>query len=227
MPRPRLTHDQSVLLLALAGGAPGVVVGLWLLRVGGYTAKVQWTLGALVVLAWVGCALALRARVVRPLQTLSNLLAALREGDYSIRARGAGDDALGLALAEVNAIVEPLRVQRLGALEAGALLRTVMEEIDVAVIAVDGDGRVRLANRAAERLLARPVAQLLGRDAREVGLGPALEGEPRRIVEAVFPGSGGRWELRRSTFRQGGFPLQLLVLSDLSRTLREEERQVW
>ncbi|MFL5578195.1 MAG: sensor histidine kinase [Gemmatimonadaceae bacterium] len=226
--RPRLSHEQSVLLLALAGGAPGVLVGLLLLWIGGYSAKVQWTLGALVVLVWLGAALGVRSRVVRPLQTLSNLLAALREGDYSIRARGAGgDDALGLALAEVNAIGAPLREQRLGALEAGALLRTVMEEIDVAVVAVDGDGRVRLVNRAAERLLARPTAQLLGRPAAEVGLGPLLAGEPRRVLEAIFPGSGGRWELRRSTFRQGGFPVQLLVLSDLSRTLREEERQVW
>jgi PAS domain S-box-containing protein len=175
----------------------------------------------------VGTAFAVRARVVRPLQTLSNLLAALREGDYSIRARGAGgEDALGLAFAEVNAIGTPLREQRLGALEAGALLRTVMEEIDVAVVAVDGDRRVRLANRAAERMLGAAAAQLLGRDARDVGLGACLEGPPRRVIEALFP-AGGRWELRRSTFRQGGHPLQLLVLSDLSRTLREEERQVW
>ena len=225
--RQPLTHEESVFLLALAGGAPAVLIALLLLWIGGYSAKVQWTAGLLVGAVWLTTAFAVRARVVRPLQTLSNLLAALREGDYSIRARGAGgDDALGLAFAEVNAIGTPLREQRLGALEAGALLRTVMEEIDVAVVAVDGDRRVRLVNRAAERMLGSSAARLLGRDARDVGLGPCLEGAPRRVIEALFP-AGGRWELRRSTFRQGGQPLQLLVLSDLSRTLREEERQVW
>ena len=53
-----------------------------------------------------------------PLQTLSNLLAALREGDFSIRARGAAhDDALGEAMLEVNFLGQILREQRLGALE--------------------------------------------------------------------------------------------------------------
>lgn len=224
---PRFSHDQSVFLLALAGGGPALLIALILLWTGGYSAKVQWTVGIFAAAVWLATALAVRARVVRPLQTLSNLLAALREGDYSIRARGAGgDDALGLAFAEVNAIGTPLREQRLGALEAGALLRTVMEEIDVAVVAVDGDRRVRLVNRAAERMLGSTIAQLLGRDARDVGLAACLEGPSRRVIEALFQ-AGGRWELRRSTFRQGGHPLQLLVLSDLSRTLREEERQVW
>jgi two-component system, NtrC family, nitrogen regulation sensor histidine kinase NtrY len=190
--RQPLTHEESVFLLALAGGAPAVLIALLLLWTGGYSAKVQWTAGLLVGAVWLTTAFAVRARVVRPLQTLSNLLAALREGDYSIRARGAGgDDALGLAFAEVNAIGTPLREQRLGALEAGALLRTVMEEIDVAVVAVDGDRRVRLVNRAAERMLGSSAARLLGRDARDVGLGPCLEGAPRRVIEALFPAGGG------------------------------------
>jgi signal transduction histidine kinase len=42
-----------------------------------------------------------------------------------------------------------------------------------------------------------------------------------------FPGGTGRWGVRRSTFRQAGRPHQLLVLTDLSRALREEERQAW
>ncbi|HKG91231.1 MAG TPA: ATP-binding protein [Gemmatimonadaceae bacterium] len=226
--RINLSYESRVLLLSLAGGAPALLAAIILLWTGEHTAKVQWTVGSFAVVLWLGFAYAVRERVVRPLQTLSNLLAALREGDYSIRARFAGgDDALGLAFAEVNALGEPLREQRLGALEATTLLRRVMSEIDVAVFALDGEGRLRLVNRAGEKLLARPAERLLGRSAEELGLAETLEGEPRRIVEAVFPGSGGRWELRRSSFRQGGFPLELLVLTDLSRTLREEERQVW
>jgi signal transduction histidine kinase len=46
-------------------------------------------------------------------------------------------------------------------------------------------------------------------------------------VDAAFPGSAGRWEVRSSTFRQEGLPHQLLVLSDLSRILRAEERLAW
>jgi nitrogen fixation/metabolism regulation signal transduction histidine kinase len=111
--------------------------------------------------------------------------------------------------------------------EAVALLQRVMAEIDVAVFAVDEGGVLRLVNRAGERLLRRPAEQLVGRRARALGLEACLTGEPRRVLDAAFPADGGRWELRRSTFRQGGVPMQLLVLTDLSRVLREEERQAW
>jgi two-component system nitrogen regulation sensor histidine kinase NtrY len=171
----------------------------------------------------------LRRRVVFPLQTLSNLLAALREGDYSIRGRHArNSDALGEVTREVNALAQTLREQRLDALEATALLRKVMEEIDVAVFAFDGEHKLRLVNRAGERLLNSPSERLLGLNADAIGLADCLrEGEGSRLMDAVFPGGSGRWEVRRSLFRQGGLPLQLLVLSDLTRTLREEELKAW
>src|SRR5204863_8986185 len=166
--------------------------------------------------------------VVLPLQTLSNLLAALRESDFSIRARGAsGDDPLGAVMLEVNVLASTLHDQRLGALEAGALLRTVMVEIDVAVFTFDGALTLRLVNGAGERLLAQPAEQLLGRTADELGLSASLAGHSPRIEDVAFPGGSGRYELRRTTFRQGGLPHQLLVLADVSRPLRDEERQAW
>jgi PAS domain S-box-containing protein len=231
--RRRLGHDQYVQRLALAGGLPAVVVALVLLWTGEYSLKLQWTLSLVVVLSWSLFAVSVRERVIRPLQTLSNLIAALREGDYSIRARGGRlDDALGQAMYEVNALREPLRDQRLGALEASALLRKVMEEVDVAIFAFDEGGVLRLANRAGERLVDQPLERMVGRSASELGLAPLLEGEPRRVVDAFLPGAErahpeGRVEIRRSTFRQSGLPHQLVVVSDLTRPLRDEERQAW
>src|SRR5205814_7801027 len=111
--------------------------------------RTQWTLTILMVTFWVGCAYGVRTKVRFPLRTLSNLLAAIREGDYSIRARGArSDDALGEVLAELNCLGQNLREQRLGALEATALLSKVMSEIDVAVFTFDGAEQLRLVNRA-------------------------------------------------------------------------------
>ena len=222
------SHERRVFYLSLLAGLPGVVVSMILLWRGGYSGKVQWTLGLLVIGVWFITALVLRERVVRPLQTLSNMLAALREGDYSIRARGADrDDALGLAFLESNLLGETLRTQRLGAMEATALLRTVMAEIDVAVFAFDGADRVRLVNRAGERLLSQPAERLLGRTAEQVGLAAGLEGPSPRTMDVTFPGGAGRWEVRRGTFRQDGRPHTLLVLADVSKTLREEELQAW
>ncbi|MGH9139729.1 MAG: sensor histidine kinase [Vicinamibacterales bacterium] len=224
----RLRFDQRILLLALAAGFPAAVVALILLWTGDYTPKVQWTLTVFVVGVWTGCSFSVRHRVVLPLQTLSNLLAALRESDFSIRARGAsGDDPLGAVMLEVNVLASTLHDQRLGALEAGALLRTVMVEIDVAVFTFDGAQTLRLVNRAGERILAQPAEQLLGRTAAEIGLSACLAGHSPRIEDVGFPGASGRWEVRRTTFRQGGRPHQLLVLADVSRPLRDEERQAW
>jgi two-component system, NtrC family, nitrogen regulation sensor histidine kinase NtrY len=225
---PRLSHDRRILLMAFASALPGALISLIFLWTGDYTPKVQWTLTVLIVTFCLGFALALRERVVLPLQTLSNLLAALGEGDFSIRARGArGGDPLGEVMIEVNALVETLRHQRLDALEATTLLRKVMAEIDVAVFTFDEERELKFVNRAGARLLSQPAERLLGRRATELDLDECLTGEAPRVINTAFPGGVGRWEIRRSSFRQGGRPHELLVLSDLSQPLREEERQAW
>jgi len=222
------THERQVTRLALAGGVPALAVALWLLWSGDHASRVQWTLSVVIVIAWLAFAFALRERVIRPLQTLSNMLAALRERDYSLRARRQGmDDALGLVIFELNVLTEELKQRRLGSLEATALLERVMAEIDVAVFAFDADDALRLVNASGERLLGERAEGLLGRRADELGLGECLRGEAPRVLDLEFPAARGRWEVRRGAFRQEGKPHQLLVLADVSRTLREEERQAW
>jgi nitrogen fixation/metabolism regulation signal transduction histidine kinase len=227
----RLKFESRVTILALAAGLPPVVLCAILLYINSYSAQIQWTVDLLLALIWLSVAFNLKQRVIRPLQTLSNILAAIREGDYSIRGRRAtSGDALGEVMLEVNDLGQTLREQRIGAMEATALLRTVMSEIDVAVFAFDGDQRLRLVNRAGEKLLAQPAARLLGRTSVELGLAACLDrplGPGPQTMQMVFPGGVGRWDVRRSTFREGGMQHHLLVLTDLSQTLREEERTAW
>jgi two-component system, NtrC family, nitrogen regulation sensor histidine kinase NtrY len=223
-----LSFDRRAQVLALAAGLPGTLLALILLWTGQFSSQTAWTLTVVIVSLWLGFAMSIRQRIIFSLQTLSNLLAALREEDFSVRGRGAKwGDAMGEVMIEVNALGETLRTQRLGALEATALLRTVMEEIDVAIFTFDDKFLLRLTNRAGERLLARPAERLLGLTAGELGFGPCLEGGAARTMELSFPGGSGRWGMRRETFRQGGVRHQLVVLSDLSRALRDEERQAW
>src|SRR5437868_10770696 len=224
----RVVHENSVLLTALAGGSLGVLISLILLWTGDYTSKTQWTGTIFIVGFWLSFGFGVRSMVIRPLQTLANMHAALREGDFSMRARAAGrHDALSELMFEINTLAEAMREQHLGALEAGALLNKVIAEIDVAIFAFDAEQRLRLVNRAGERLLAQNVERLLGRTAGELGLAEGLEGPAAMTLEKSFPGGSGRFGVRRSTFRQGGVPHHLLVMADLSRALREEERQAW
>jgi PAS domain S-box-containing protein len=199
-----------------------------LLFTGDFAARTQWTLAGLVAGVWFVGALAVQERVIRPLQTLSNLLAALGEADYSTRARGARpDDALGLAYWEVNRLTETLRARRLDSVEAEALLGRVIAEIHAAIFAFDARGTLVLVNRAGETLLGRTAEALIGSAAPDLDLARYLTGPGERIEEVAFPGKSGRWEIRRRAFRQGGRPHDLLVINDLSAVLREEERQAW
>ena len=224
----RLSYETRLVLWALVAGLPALAVALALLWAGGYDVRTKWTMAAILIAFLWGGLHALRARARRSLLTLSNLLSALREEDFSVRVQtGRPDDAMGEVFREANALSQTLREQRLGALEATALLRSVMSEIEVAVFTFDGEQRLRLVNRAGEQLLGQSARQVLGGTAAELGLARFLEGETAPTVQIAFPGGTGRWGVRVSTFRERGLPHRLLVLADLTRTLREEELQAW
>src|ERR1700730_8254822 len=215
-----LSYERRILLLALGAGLPGSLLAMILLWTGDFSSRTIWTLGLLIVGLWLGLAIFVRHRVAVFLATLFHLLPA--------RARGARREApMGEVMIEVNSLSQTRREQRLGALEAGALLRTVMEEIDVAIFTFDNENKLRLVNRAGERLVPRPPERLLAFYAEAQGLGASLEGDAVRTMELTFPGGSGRWGMRRGSFRQAGLPHHLVVLSDLSRALRDEERQAW
>src|SRR5438876_10610167 len=201
--RRRLTHESRLTWLTFWAAAPAIVVALGILWFGDYSAKVQWTITLVIVGFFAAFISSAREHIVHPLQTMSNLLAALREGDYSIRARGAREDnALGEALLEINSLGETLRLQRLGAFEATALLRTIMGEIDVAIFTFDPERCLRLVNRAGETLLGQPMDKLLGRNADELGLEACFHADEDEPLTLAFPGGSGRWGVRRSTFRE-------------------------
>src|SRR3954452_22816050 len=224
----KLSHDVRVFLIALAAGLPGVVLCAFLLSQSGYSGHIQWSVDLGLVVWWLTCCFALRGKVAGPLRTLANLLEAMREGDYSIRARVDNpDEPMGEVMQQVNQMAATLRDQRLGALEATALLRKVMEEMDVAALAFDPHQALRLVNRAGERLLGEPSERLLARDAASLGLGEYLVGALEQTIQRRFPGANGRWVVRRSQFREGGVPHHLLVVTDLTRPLREQELQAW
>src|SRR5207249_4232456 len=214
----RISHDRRILALALLAGLPALLTAgilLWILPA---SDLLRGTILGALLLFWIAAARTAQVRVIRPLQVVANLLAGLREGHFTLRVReDEGSDVLGAVHRELNALSETLKEQRLGALEADALVRRLMEEIDVAVFAFDTGGVLRVANRAGERLLGQPVERLLGRTAQYLGLESCLQGETPRILELALAGAAtGRWELRRRRFRQGGLPFDLVMLTDIS-----------
>ena len=178
-------------------------------------------------------------QVIRPLQTLANVVASLREEDYSFRARGARpNDPFGDLAIEINALADAHQAQRLGSLEAAALFRRVIAELDAPVLAFDQAHRLRLINPAAERLFRINAARDLDRTAAELHLEmltvpPADSARAEPVIQ--IPGreedrlvrAPSRWLVHATQFRQRGVPHTLLLLSDVSTALREEERVAW
>jgi nitrogen fixation/metabolism regulation signal transduction histidine kinase len=226
--RVRLLYERRINLFALLVALPGMIVGGVLIVLQPWSLESKCALLFAELFAWWLLAMALQEQTSRPLQTLANVIAALREEDYSFRARGAAaDDVLGELSLEVNALADLLADQRILSIEATALLRRVVEEIDAPLFTFDPEQILRLVNSAGERLLQQPFVRLLGRTAEEIGLAVCLSAESETVVPLPFHTPNARWMVRRSSFRQQGVPHSLIVLSDVSRALREEERSAW
>jgi two-component system nitrogen regulation sensor histidine kinase NtrY len=226
--RVRLLYERRVNLFSLLVAIPGLLVSGIFIWLQPWTLESKLALVFAELFVWWLLAMALQEQATRPLQTLANVIAALREEDYSFRARGAAtDDALGELSLEVNALADLLADQRIRAIEAAALLRRVVEEIEVPLFTFDPNQILRLVNSAGERLLQQPSVRLLGRSAKEIGLAACMKAESETVVPLPFQGPNARWLVRRSSFRQKGVPHTLIVLSDVSRALREEERGAW
>jgi two-component system nitrogen regulation sensor histidine kinase NtrY len=226
--RIKLKFDTRILLLTLLISLPGVIVTEILLWVDHSSPELKWTVTLFFLIAWMIGSSLLHSQVVRPVQTLSNMVAAIREEDYSFRLRGGGrEDSLADLIFEINSLAIRLQQQKISAIEATALLKKVMMEIDVAVFTFDQQQRLRIVNRAGEQLMGRIAPRMLGLTAEEVGLQEFLQSPGPQTVQMTFPGKHGRWAISHTEFRENGVPHQLLIISDLSRALREEERQAW
>ncbi|MDE3197935.1 MAG: PAS domain-containing sensor histidine kinase, partial [Acidobacteriota bacterium] len=78
----RLDFERRLLLLALCAGFPSLAAVVVLLLAADYSAGTIWTLLTVLVVAWLGFALAVRERVAYSMRTLANLLGAVRDGDF-------------------------------------------------------------------------------------------------------------------------------------------------
>lgn len=200
--------------------------GLWMRQLSIDLFPQVATLVAL-ALAWAFAISLLTEEITRPLQTLSNVVAALREDDYSFRVRGARrNDALGDLTLEVNALAGLLQSQRAGAMEAMELVERVMRSMQSPVVAFDPEGRLRSLNAAGERAFNLKQASL-GRFASELRLEQLLDVTDDEVISFGEGQQSARWVVKRTSFRLRGVPHTLLVLSDVSAALREEERLAW
>jgi two-component system, NtrC family, nitrogen regulation sensor histidine kinase NtrY len=226
--RTRLLYEHRITLYSFLVALPGLLVSGIFVWMQPWTLESRLTLIGAEIFLWWLLAMALQEQTIRPLQTLANVIGSLREEDYSFRARNAvPEDALGELSLEVNELADMLSDQKVRAIEATALLQRVVDEIDAPLFAFDPASSLRLVNPAGEHLLRQSKSRMLGRTAVQLNLQQCLTADNESLVELNLSDSQVRWLLRRSSFRQNGVPHTLVVLSDVSRALREEERRAW
>ncbi len=225
---PRLRFEVRLAALLVLFALPALILGsaalvLW------HASILVWlcALAALIILlASLGSAVF--RHIVRPLQTLSNVVAALRENEYSFRAREIGQgDALGDLAAQINELAGDLRLRRHRESETFALLERVVESMDLPIFAFNAAAELQLTNPAARKMLQLPADSMLHRSASSLGLTEILHCADSSVVSLTMHGREGRWMVRCSKFYQNGMPHTLLLLSDVSGVLREQERQAW
>jgi two-component system, NtrC family, nitrogen regulation sensor histidine kinase NtrY len=224
----RISFERRLKLWLYLLGLPVILAASLLLRQFSVEIPVQCVLIMMLIGAWAFIVSVLMGQIIKPLQTLANVVAALREDDYSFRARGGRrNDALGDLALEINRLAGMLQGQRAGALEAMELVERVMLSMQSPVLAFDLEGRLKLLNAASERAFGLRAQTALGQSAEELSLARLLDVSDGEVVPLGRGQRVVRWVVRRTTFRLRGVPHTLVVLSDVSAALREEERLAW
>jgi len=231
--RQRLSFERRLRIWLYSLGVPLFALITFEMRWHHVDASIQWIALPSLAVAWMFAVSMMLEQIVRPLQTLANVVAALREDDYSFRARGGRrNDAMGDLALEINALAGMLQVQRLGAMEAMALVERVMKSMQSPVLAFDPDGRLKLLNAAAERAFnlraqnAPPPGDSKS-SGNKLDLDRLLRAEDNDLLSVSNTQQSARWVVKRTSFRLRGVPHALFVLSDVSEALREEERLAW
>jgi nitrogen fixation/metabolism regulation signal transduction histidine kinase len=220
--------ERHLLFSVLLAGAPGIALSSLLLWTGPFSLdhKIEGTLFP--ILLWIGLAMSARDYVINSLRVLSNVLAALKEEDFSFRTtKSVPGDALGDLALEINNLSRGLAEERLGAVETANLLRKVMAETGTIIFAFSQDNRLRIVNRAGAHFLGKLEENILHRTAHELGIQDLVEGPVWEVVSRTDSGAEKRWIVRRANFRQRGKPHRLIVLAEASEALRAEERMAW
>jgi nitrogen fixation/metabolism regulation signal transduction histidine kinase len=163
--------------------------------------------------------------VLGPVQSLANILEAIRYEDYGLRARGDRGGVMSELAREINLLAEDLRSRAREEQESRALLEKMMQEIDLPLFAFDSRSRLVIANPAAEQLVGSRLP--VGTHAAAIGVESLFADSGPDPVSLALPGGAGRYVVRRRPFRMEGRPHTLLVLAEVSGALQAERQEAW
>ncbi|MBI4634863.1 MAG: PAS domain-containing protein [Candidatus Rokubacteria bacterium] len=161
------------------------------------------------VVAWL-VAMGLANLMLRPIRALSQEVGRLRQGEFDIGGGLHREDELGELASQLQLLGQELQVDRLKILGEKTRLEQVVDQLEDGLVLLNHARRVLFLNAAAEQVLGRPLADVLGtslEDLLEVShpLRPLLERAfaqqvPARNVTLTLPVRGRPAEFLVSVF---------------------------
>jgi nitrogen fixation/metabolism regulation signal transduction histidine kinase len=222
------SFSQKIFTLALVSAIPSYLCALIFLWNVDYSNYAKTLLTTLLSLNVFGFAWLINKQLKFQFQTLSNLVEAVRGGDFTLRGKQRDlDDPLAELTGQINLLSSSLSEQRIASQEAYRLLDKTIAHINVAIFAFDANNKIKLANPAAGRLFSCDFLKLFGQSADILGLSHFFTDEQTQLLEHTFPAGSGRWQIRLDSYRDKGIQGKLLFITDLKTVLRDEELKAW
>lgn len=227
MPQRR-PFEAQLTRISLVASIPLLLLLLWVMvyaRVSIWLTLLTALLGSLTI---VYSYYSIHQKLVYQFRSISNLLGAMIQGDYTLRARSdQGSGALEELVVAINGLANRLSQQRWESVESQLLVRTIIDHIDVAIIALSERNEIRFINPAAKKLLGLDQNQSEMQLLQQLECVQSIPSGCSQVVELSLGYQKGRFNVHVEEFRESGLQHQLLFITDVRTLLRSEERKAW
>ena len=223
--RPFEAHLIRLLLLA---SLPLLLLLLWMMVLANISIWLIFLAGLFGSLMILYASYSIYQKISYQFRSISNLLEALIQGDYALRARSdQSGGALDELVSAMNDLAQGMSQQRWESVESQLLLRTIIEHIDVAIIALTQDNQIRFSNPAADHLMQLNNASSNQQLLQQLAFVQDLTSGCHQLVELSLGYQQGRFNVYIEEFRDAGKQHKLLFITDMRSLLRTEERKAW
>lgn len=224
----RRPFEAHLIRLVLLASLPLLLLLLWMMVLANISIWLILLTGLFGSLMILYASYSIYQKISYQFRSISNLLEALIQGDYALRARS---DQSGGALDELvtamNDLAQGMSQQRWESVESQLLLRTIIEHIDVAIIALTQNNQIRFSNPAADHLLQLHNASSNQQLLQQLAFVQELTSGCHQLVELSLGYQQGRFNVYIEEFRDAGKQHKLLFITDMRSLLRTEERKAW
>ena len=224
----RRPFEAHLIRLVLLASLPLLLLLLWVMVLADISIWLILLTGLIGSLMILYTSYSIYQKISYQFRSISNLLEALIQGDYTLRARtDQSSGAFDELVVAINGLAKRLSQQRWESVESQLLLRTIIEHIDVAIIALNQDNQIRFLNPAAENLLQLKNSLTNRELLQQLAFVQELTSGCHQVVELSLGYQQGRFNVYVEEFREDGKQHKLLFITDIRTLLRSEERKAW